>query len=97
MRIVFLKRVMQNNNGINGIGYKILSVFMTAAAKRAIKPRSMAIEVIFAWSPKLVMACWMTSWVNFISLTSIVAKRMAIGRRLFGSQTTHILKPKTIS
>jgi hypothetical protein len=43
------------------------------------------------------MACCMTCLADFISWTSMVAKRMARKRRLFGSHTTHILKPKMIS
>jgi len=62
-----------------------------------IKPRSMAIETIPAYSPRLVIACAITSFAKVISWVSIVAKRMAMGRPLFGSQTTHILKPNTVT
>ena len=63
----------------------------------SIKPRSMAIETIPACSPRLVMACSITSLARVISLVSIVAKRMAMGSLLVGSQTTHILKPNTVT
>ncbi len=60
-------------------------------------PRSIAIEAIFACYPKLTMACSITSFAMVTSATSMVLKRIAKGSLLFGSQTTQILKPKTVS